>query len=161
MRVMICHDRPIGLCCDDQAEQVTTNRHEDIRFTLSNATTWVAFASSERGILAAAEAAFTAETPCSEARAAPRDRMVGSFFAMPLLPKIRFNSNFACKDTTNSLTRPGQARGIAISWTRQPTLVRSQAASPKLGVGSQSQRHSLPTQTLPEVGHRQNSDGPQ
>jgi hypothetical protein len=38
MRVMICHDRPISLCCDDQAEQVITNRHEDIRFTLSNAT---------------------------------------------------------------------------------------------------------------------------
>jgi hypothetical protein len=39
MRVMICHDRPIGLCCDDKAEQVITNRHEDIRFTVSNANT--------------------------------------------------------------------------------------------------------------------------
>ena len=30
--------------------------------------------------------------------------MVGSFFAMPHLPKIRFNSNFVCKDTTNHNT---------------------------------------------------------
>ena len=39
MRVMICHDRSISLRRDDQAEQVITNRHEDIRFTLSNVTT--------------------------------------------------------------------------------------------------------------------------
>jgi hypothetical protein len=69
---------------------------------------WVAFASSEPGMLAAAGVAFTAETPCNAARAAPRDRMVGSFFAMPHLPKIRFDSNLGCEDTTNQLRHPGQ-----------------------------------------------------
>ena len=39
MRVMICHDGSISLCCDNQAEQVITDRHEDIRFALSNPTT--------------------------------------------------------------------------------------------------------------------------
>jgi hypothetical protein len=45
-------------------------------------------------VLVAAGVAFSAETPCNEARAAPRDRMVGSFFAMPHLPKVRIQRKF-------------------------------------------------------------------
>jgi hypothetical protein len=44
---------------------------------------------------------FTAETPCNAARAAPRDRMVGSFFAMSHLPEVRYNQNYSRKIQLN------------------------------------------------------------